>query len=127
MSLEEIKHNSRHSGECKRIKLMITMLSDAYIQQLSIVSQDESGQYVNITNNILDMSDIDRGSRRVQKNGPLCTPQMMHPQLAHNDLYWADSYELDFPAFDMRTVKSNDKMNLKLLHRGFKGKSQTIR
>jgi len=50
---------------------------------------------------ILDMSDIDRGSRRVQKNGPFCTPQMMlyylHPQLAHNDLYWADSYELDFP------------------------------
>ena len=46
----------------------------------------------------------------------------IHPQLAHNDLYWADSYELDFPAFDMRIVKSNDKMNLKLLHTGFKGK-----
>ena len=58
MSIEEIKQNSRHSGQCERIKLMITMLSDADIQQLNSFVKIEADKYVNITNNILDMSNV---------------------------------------------------------------------
>jgi hypothetical protein len=56
MSLEEIKQNSRHSGECERIKLMITILSDADIRQLNSFVKIEADKYVDITNSILDMS-----------------------------------------------------------------------